>query len=168
MPNVFYFDKAKVKSNALNYHDWVVFFLEPKLAARTGALFAPGNAAAAGGATLRPGVEGLSRLFEPQVNGWVRGEKHKFGSPTDIQAEVLIPGPIPLDAVRGIFLPSLDHVDQERGRLEQLGGTPDIFEWFACPPLFERESVRRAVQRGVALTAERWKDLEANGDDIEG
>jgi hypothetical protein len=166
-PNVFYFQKAKAKPNALNYHDWVVFFLEPRLAGRMGTLFSPENAAVGRGTNLRAGAEGLSRLFDSQVGRFERGANHALGSPTDVQAEVLIPGSIELDQVKGIYLPSLAHVGQERGRLEQLGGNPDVFEWYACEPLFAVSSVVNAIQQSATLRAQAWKDNETNGDYID-
>lgn len=164
LPNVYYFQKAQAKPSAINYDDWAVFFLEPTLAARTGTLFSPGNAALGRGVNLRSGSAGLSKLYDSQVGQFSRDPNHTLACPTDVQAEVLIPGSIDIDQVKGIYLPSPAHIRQERGRLKQLGGNPDLFAWFSCPHLFAVNTVVSAIRHGATLIAQPWEDPEIRGD----
>jgi len=153
-PNFYYFAKATQKENAINYSDWAVLLLDPAVATQDGTLFAPGNAAKNGGADLVAGVVGLDRMYASPVYGWRRASSHRQASPTDVQAEVLIPGPIDNSAVIGIVMPDESSFRREVGRLEQVGQDPHPFNWYVSPGLFRRESIVAAVRNNQAISAE--------------
>lgn len=155
-PNVFYLNRAKARPEARNYPDWACLLLAPEIAARPGTLFSYRNASAGYGAHVRPGLAGLSACYEQQVQGafnrtYARGPRHQPCCPTDVQAEVLVPGRIPLSSVLAIAMPSDALVVQERGRLQLLGYSPDTVEWIVSPGLFETGQITDAVQRGHAI-----------------
>lgn len=155
-PNVFYLNKARVRPEARNYPDWVCLLLAPKVAAEPGVLFSYRNASAGYGAHAKPGLEGLSACYEQQVQGaynrtYVRGPHHQIRCPTDVQAEVLVPGQIPMSSILAIAMPSDALVKQERGRLQLFGYPLDTVEWIVSPGLFETGQITAAVQRGHAI-----------------
>lgn len=154
-PNFYYFAKATRKQNAINYSDWAVLLLDPTVATQDGVLFAPGNAAKGSGADLRPSVAGLDSMYAPSVYGFARAVNHRSASPTDVQAEVLIPGPIEMSAVLGIVVPDASSLKREVGRLEQIGHDPHILNWYVSAGMFERDSIVRAVRGDRPIPAEK-------------
>lgn len=109
-PNGFYFDIARRKPDVINYPDWVCLLLDKTIAAAEGTLFCPRNAAAAACHTV-PGAAGLYACYAPSVRGHggqtrTRGPQHDPGSPTDVQAEVLVTAPVPLSAIYAIVFPT--------------------------------------------------------------
>ncbi|MGY1608734.1 DarT ssDNA thymidine ADP-ribosyltransferase family protein [Geodermatophilus sp. SYSU D00700] len=163
-PNAFYLGRVRDQGPALNYPDWVFLVLDPLVAATPGALFCARNAAAAGGRLLQPGSAGLAACYAPAVPGargrtYRRGPRHDPAAPTDAQAEVLVPGPIDLTAVRMIVGPTGEHVAQERARLTQVGLDPDVVPWGVGAPLFSAQEASDAARFGGTLTISPW----ANG-----
>lgn len=153
-PNHYYFARATEKPNAVNYSDWSLFLLDPGVAARVGTLFSPGNAAKNRGGDAREGVEALRRIYEPQVYDWKRAASHRPSSPTDVQAEILVPGPIDLSLVRGIVVPDSETLGREQGRLAQIGHDVSTVPWFVSAGMFERSSVVRAIRQNVDIEIE--------------
>jgi hypothetical protein len=160
LPNTYYFAKAIQRPNAINYPDWVILLLDPGIAGWPGTLFAPRNAAKGGGRELEGGLAGLERLYEPTVFGLRRGSHHRDASPTDVQAEVLIRGPIPLEAVWAIVVPSELQVVSERLRLEQIGHDPNLFTWMVSDRMFDRNSVVNSIRQNALLPVASWPDEE--------
>lgn len=158
-PNGFYLDIARHKPDMVGYADWVFLLLDKQVAATVGTLFSTRNAAA-GGAV--PGVDGLTACYADQTVGqggklYMRGASHDPGSPTDVQAEVLVPSPIPLSAVYGIVFPSSEAAAEEEGRLERLSATvPATVRWIIAPGMFGKWSVSDAVTRSAYLTETDW------------
>lgn len=158
-PNGFYFHSARHDLRVQNYPDWVCLLLDKRLAATLGTLFCHRNAAAGYGAYLKPGVEAFSACYDQVVYGkdrYERGPDHDPGSPTDVQAEVLIPAPIPLSYISGIVVPSEEHAVLENGRLVQLGHDTTRLNWIVCPDMFNKYAVTRAVQHSHYLTETPW------------
>lgn len=151
-PNMYYFRQASVRPNHVNFSDWIVLLLAPEVAAADGVLFSPGNAARGSGRFLASGLEAFAAQYAESVNGFVRGPRHFPSSPTDIQAEVLIPGPIPLSEVRGIVVADDETLKREFVRLEQLGYQPGAYDWFVAPALFTRSRVLGAVQMSAPIS----------------
>lgn len=159
-PNVFYLKQAKAKSAAINYPNWACFLLRSEAAAVVGTLFCRRNASYGGGSLLVPGVSGLLTCFALEVLGtggtYRRGSSHCRGAATDVQAEILIPGPISLSLVTAIVLPTEEHVVEERGRLSRLGVDADEVRWIVCEGMFDPHAVTRAVREGHSLNERVW------------
>lgn len=158
LPNTRYFHVAKGKSNAYNFPDWVVFLLDPTLAARPGTGFAPGNAARRRGGEIGSGAGALETLWAPVAAGESRGQDHRVASPTNTQAEVLVPGRIDLTEILAVVLPSDRQVRQERARLEQVGHNPDRLTWAVSPDMFLSDRVTRAIRTGAKIRVGSWTD----------
>jgi len=162
-PNIYYLRKARERPDATNYPDWACLLLAAKVAAKSGTLFCVRNASVGRGALLAAGVASLRGCYAPKVSGsggslYTRGPSHLASAPTDIQAEVLVPGPLPLSTVQAIALPSAALVAQERGRLLQFGLNPDIVRWIAAPGLFQVDAILSAIQGGVPIQETPWTE----------
>jgi hypothetical protein len=100
---------------------WAVMCLDPNVMVKSGTLFCPCNAATHNGAHMAPGVVGLTRLFDSTTPGfnYPRGTTHLGSCPTNMQAEVLVPGPIEIGSCRGIVVENGEHQLQVRAMLLQ-------------------------------------------------
>ena len=114
-PNVFLLNEY-----AIDLSDWRVLLLRASLLGQPGVLFCPVNAATRSGEFVRPGLAGLQSLFGDEVRlgnrHWRRAPRQPQWVPTDNQAEVLIPGQVPLDAVYEIVVASA----AAQGRVEDI------------------------------------------------
>lgn len=151
-PNMYYFHQASARPSHVNFSDWTVLLLAPEVATVDGVLFSPGNAARGSGRFLASGAEALAAQYAERVNGFARGPRHFPSSPTDVQAEVLIPGPIPLSDVRGIVVSDDEKLRREFARLDQLGYQPGAYDWFVAPTMFARSHIVSAVQSSVPIS----------------
>lgn len=91
--------------------DWVILVIHPTLLAMPGVLFCKHNAANAGisgtPANQLTAVESLAGMFEPIVDGLSRADQRlKEYDPTDVQAEVMIPGAIDPRFIVGVVFPT--------------------------------------------------------------
>ena len=88
--------------------EFIILCIDPIQIANTGTKFAATNAAS-GEAQLNEGAEAFRTLFAPVVTAasgiFTRGALQE-NCPTDAQAEVLIPGPIGIQAVHGVVVRS--------------------------------------------------------------
>lgn len=157
-PNAYYLDKARLKPQYARFPDWSCLFLRTELLLRSGVLFSGCNAAKGRGAYLRPGVPGLDACYAPvSVTGDHRRlRNHHPLAPTDLQAEVLVPGPIGLDMVISIAVPSAEAAGREYARLDVSGLTPDRFTWIVAPTLFDKDKLRNCLKYGNPLTESVW------------
>lgn len=159
-PNGYYFDHARKSVAFRNYPDWVCLLLDPAIASADGTLFCPRNAAS--NAPKLPGLAGLNACYQPAVVGQggqrrQRGIHHDPACPTDVQAEVLVPGPIPTSAIHGIVFPSEPAAIEEVARLERLGlEIPSSVDTFIGPGFFDKLAIARAVRTGHRLTLTEW------------
>ncbi|MFC8170934.1 DarT ssDNA thymidine ADP-ribosyltransferase family protein [Streptomyces sp. NPDC057325] len=149
-PNTWYLHKAS--QDDPHFRDWVVLDLDINLLGREGAKFCPFNAARNSGAGIRSGITAFTGMFSPSVVGnaaRVRGALHPTWWPTDDQAEVLLPGVIPLSQVRGIIVKSNDQAELEFYRLTQhldMGAVlPPIV---IAPMLFDKFGLSKSVRNG--------------------
>lgn len=156
-PNWYYLNQATGKPAVMNYNDWALFLIDPAVAAAEGTLFCPRNAAKLHGAEARTGAAGLELMYAANSYGYQRGPTHHPASPTDVQAEVLIPDFIPVSAVLGIVVPDDEAVRRERERLRQFGLDPDQLEWSTGRGFFTRSTVVRAVQQHQPIALQPWK-----------
>lgn len=150
-PNMFYFDTATTRRPNVNYSDWVVFLIDPDTLLQDGVLFAPSNAARRSGLDLASGLEGLMAQYVDTVNERPRSLNHFSASPTDVQAEVLIPSGIPLSAVQGIVVSDEASLNRELARLGQLRQEPERFPWFVSRDLFRKYAVVSAVRSSTEI-----------------
>jgi hypothetical protein len=160
-PNGFYFDIARRKADVVNYPDWVCLLLDKTVAAAEGTLFCPRNAAAAA-RSAGVGAVGLNACYAPSVRGQggqtrTRGPQHDPGSPTDIQAEVLVTAPVPLSAIHAIVFPTEAAAVEEYGRLDRFGMLPpDSTRWVISLGMFEKWTITAAVQSSHYFPETIW------------
>lgn len=160
-PNAFYLRKVTSSPGAVNYPDWVCLLLAPDIAAINGSLFCPRNAGAASG-SKNPGIDGLVACYADQVVGsrgvvYRRGPTHDPRCPTDVQAEVLVPAPIPLSYAYGIVFPTEQAASSEFVRLEQLSvPIPPHLGWMIAPGMFAAGIVTDAVQTSRQIRENGW------------
>lgn len=150
-PNSYYFAQAKLKNHLINYREWAVLFVNPQVAARPRTLFSPVNAAKGAGRELQPGVDGLRRMWASQIGSLSRSNSHWPASPTDVQAEVQVPGPISLSDVPGIVVHDDDEARIQQARLAHLGHDPSLIDWYVSPDFFSVTDVRIAIRAGQDL-----------------
>jgi hypothetical protein len=136
-PNVWYFEK--IKNNDPLFRDWVILCLNPCLLWERQCLFSPLNAATQRGAFITKGWDGWRSLFAPYIQGaggYVRSRQNILScSPTDDQAEVLVPGPIPKNFIQAVIVRDEEQARSERARFRAL--KLDItFDWIVSPTLF--------------------------------
>lgn len=150
-PNAYYLRDARQRTHG--FPDWIALLLQPHIAAKAGALFSPYNAAN-GGAPRVTGRTGVEACYAPTIRYARvvhRALTHDPRCPTDIQAEVLIPGPIPLSDVIGIVVESAEDAHLERDRLTHLHHDPDRLKWLVSPGLFQIPQVFRAVRQDQGI-----------------
>ncbi|MGW4466361.1 DarT ssDNA thymidine ADP-ribosyltransferase family protein [Micromonospora sp. NPDC004704] len=163
-PNGFYFTIAKGKAASVNYPDWVCLLLDKSVAAAPDTLFCSRNAAASAG-IARPGVDGLRACYADTVVGqkvYTRGPNHDPGSPTDVQAEVLVVAPVPLSAIRAIVFPSEAAAEEEYGRLDRFGlAPPGHVNYVISPGMFDKWMITKAVQSSQYFSETPWSPKAA-------
>lgn len=155
-PNVYYLWFAKAR--AVLYPDWVGLLISVDLLDAGGVYLSPRNAAAG---TARPATLGaFDGLYTDSIRGaggatFRRGATHLASVPTDLQAEVLLPGAVPLSQVSGVMTPDRATADTVRAQLRQLQQAwPADWAWTSCPVAFEADRLRKAVWAGLAPTEE--------------
>jgi hypothetical protein len=150
-PNGYYLDKV-AKSDRL-FVDWVVLFLNPVVLWSPGTLFCKRNAAAESGGLIGSGWPGFTSMFATRVIGaggrtFTRNSTHLACSPTDIQAEVLVPGPIPVEALLGMAVVNERQALTERARWDTLGIVQPKMPIVVAPDLFDKMSLTRSIWAG--------------------
>jgi hypothetical protein len=166
-PNGFYFTIAKSKRTSVNYPDWVCLLLDKMVAAVPDTLFCPRNAAASA-SIARPGVDGLRACYATPVVGqrgqvYTRNARHDPGSPTDVQAEVLVVAPVPLSAIRAIVFPNEAAAEEEYGRLDRFGLVPPgSVNFVVSPGMFDKWMITKAVQTSQYFSETPWSPKAAS------
>lgn len=130
-PNVYYLRKAKAKAPLVNYPDWVGLVLNRDLVRRPGTLFAPCNAAKAYGGYLCEGGQAMLDCWDnpSRPGNFSRSPNHHPAVPTDLQSEVLIPGPIDFADLIAIVAPTAEQVQTIFGFLASQDLHPEQVEW---------------------------------------
>lgn len=151
-PNAYYLDKARAKNRI--FKDWIVIFLKTDLLCKGGTIFCKRNAAANGGALLRPGVAGFSELFCENVEGaggrmFNRNQRQLPSTPTDIQAEALVLGPVPFSEILGIAVQSEEQGFTELARWESLQLPAWNLPIYVAPTLFDKNALTRHIHSGI-------------------
>ncbi|MDE2771672.1 MAG: DarT ssDNA thymidine ADP-ribosyltransferase family protein [Bacteroidota bacterium] len=146
-PNVYYFDKVRRKDRL--FKDWVVLMIKPNFLWMPGTKFCPTNAATKYGSCIRGGHEAFRSLFRTTAPGisFNRDKTHLQCAPTNIQAEVLVPGPIPLDDITAIAVADKDQARREICRVLLQGLSIDK-DLFVVPDFYKRRRLAEVIQRG--------------------
>ncbi len=151
-PNTYYF--VTVRDRDPLFKDWVVLLIGPSYLWSPDTWFCPCNAARSRGRYIKAGIEGFGSLYgetSPGIN-FSRPSGHLPAAPTDIQAEVMLKEPIPLDSITGIVVQSEEQAQREIYRLNLQGISIDNSIYIA-PDIFERNTLSRLIQRGVSAKA---------------
>ena len=162
-PNTYYF--ARVREREPLFRDWVVLMIEHSYLWHPATCFCPCNAARSCGAYIQMGIGGFLSLYTPKSPGfpvYTRSARHLPAAPTDIQAEVLLKDPIPLDSITGIAVHTEDQAQREICRLNLQGITFDKPIYIA-PDFFNKTSLSRMIQRGVRATEELYENGGLHG-----
>ena len=162
-PNGFYLARARQSGRLQHFPDWVVLLLPLALIDRPGALFSPRNAAAGSGAHLQAGEAGLDRCYAPSVVGasattFTRGPRHLHGCPTDQQAEVLVPGNVPMADVTGIVVASATQARAELARLRTIGLTLGDIPLIVARTFFDRNGLSASIRSGSPPVEQLWEE----------
>jgi len=162
-PNGFYLARARQSGRLQHFPDWIVLLLPLALIDRPGALFSPRNAAAGFGAHLQAGEIGLDRCYAPSVVGtggttFTRGPLHLPGCPTDQQAEVLVPGNVPMADVSGIVVASATQARTELARLREIGLTLGDIPLIVARTFFDRNGLSASIRGGRPPVEQLWED----------
>lgn len=147
-PNTYYFVKARDHDHL--FKDWVVLLIKPDDLWHPETCFCPCNAAKSCGGYIKAGIEGFESLYaatSPGI-GFSRPRNHLPAAPTDIQAEVLLKDPIPLESIIGIAVQSEEQAQREVCRLNLQGISIDKNIYIA-PDFFNQKTLSRLIQEGV-------------------
>lgn len=157
-PNAYYQAQARAKPDLANYPQWVALTLDVDLALREGVLFYPCNAAKGSGRYGGTGAQHLLDMWaDPSIPaGYSRKARHHPAVPTDVQAEVQIPGAIPLSAVTAIVAQTAEHCQDLFGTLAAASLFPQRFEWRYAPLFFDRFALTNAIHTGAIVPEHPW------------
>ncbi|QCX77243.1 hypothetical protein C9F11_17955 [Streptomyces sp. YIM 121038] len=148
-PNTWYL--AQAASRDRHFQDWVVLTLNVDLLAAPGARFCAYNSARDRSAGARTGADGFNAMFAPTVTGKMtlrRERGHPSWWPTDDQAEIQIPGAIPLPAVRSVIVRDEQQAELEHFRHARFGMAALLPPLVVAPVLFEKYALSRSVRSG--------------------
>lgn len=148
-PNTYYF--AKVREQDRLFKDWVVLMIEPSYLWHPDTCFCPCNAARSSGRYIQSGIEGFRSLYVDTSPGikFSRPAEHLPAAPTDIQAEVLLKDPIPVDSIICIAVGSEEQARREIFRLKLQGIELDKPICIAPDFFNEASSLSKLIQNGV-------------------
>jgi hypothetical protein len=158
-PNAWYLVRAQARDTL--FPDWVVLLVARRHLYREGTLFCPRNAAAGYGSSVQQGSEGFRALYKQSVVGQGgvlrnRTPHHLACSPTDDQAEVLVPGAVPLTDVRGIVVADESQAKREALRIRTLSVPSDRYPILIAPVLFQRYLLSAAIRKGERPAEMVW------------
>lgn len=150
-PNVYYFNKARTRD--LLFKDWVVLIIKPDYLWMSVTKFCPTNAAKQKGALIKKGDESFLSLFAPTTIdiSYYRSSEHLDCAPTNVQAEVLVSGQIPLDDLTAIAVSDADQAKREicRASLQGLSINKDIL---IVPDFYNRQNLAQSIHQGNRVT----------------
>ncbi|WP_282692993.1 DarT ssDNA thymidine ADP-ribosyltransferase family protein [Streptomyces sp. CC208A] len=148
-PNAWYQSQAAGRDP--HFSDWVVLTVDVELLGAPGTRFSPYNSARDSSAGALPGADAFDALFAPTVTGNTtrrRHHAHPAWWPTDDQAEIQVPGTIPLSAVRSVIVRDEQQADLEYFRLMQFGMAALLPPLTVAPVLFDRYALSTSVRSG--------------------
>ena len=156
-PNLWLLDKFRCR-----YPDaeWVVLVLKPDRLWGEGTLFSPVNAAKDNGEYLRDGIAGFNAMFDmhpPSSFSSFRGHTHLSSCPTDNQAEVLVPGAIPIAEVTDVLVGTEGLCSRVHDEIQSLPAEHQPL-LVLNPEFFDRDDLTVKIWRGVEtpVRQERW------------
>jgi hypothetical protein len=155
-PNPFYFELARTMPKFRRFPDWVCLLIKADVLTRDGVLFCECNAAKGRGAYLKPGTEGLEACFADTTLKYRRGPNHHPLAATDLQAEALVPGPIPLTDITAIVTPSGEAAGNGYARLRAGDLDPDQFTWVVSEKMFTKWPLANAIHAGQSVLETEW------------
>lgn len=158
-PNAWYLDRAR--KGEILFRDWVVIFVDPAVLASEGTLFCPRNAAAGYGSYIAAGYDAYASMFAQSVvgaQGVLRSRSllHLPCSPTDDQAEVLVPMSIPRESIMGIGVASEEQARAEHIRLMILGIDIGNLKFVVSPTLFDKYALSSSIRAGQKQSEMQW------------
>ncbi|MHB1758239.1 MAG: DarT ssDNA thymidine ADP-ribosyltransferase family protein [Leptospirillum sp.] len=160
-PNTYYF--ANVRKQDHLFKDWVVLMIEPSYLWHPGTCFCPCNAARDLGSHIKTGIDGFLSLYADTSPGitFSRHRNHLPAAPTDIQAEVLLKDPIPLNSITSIAVHTEEQAHREICRLDLQGIIIDKPIYIA--PDFFNTSLSRLIQSGDRATETLYENGGLHG-----
>ncbi|WP_417583497.1 DarT ssDNA thymidine ADP-ribosyltransferase family protein [Pelagibacterium sp.] len=158
-PNAWYLDRAR--KGEILFRDWVVIFVDPAVLALEGTLFCPRNAAAGSGSYIAAGYDAYASMFAqsvPGAQGVLRSRSllHLPCSPTDDQAEVLVPESIPPASIMAIGVSSEEQARAEHIRLMILGIDIGNLKFVVSPTLFDKYALSSSIRAGQKQSETLW------------
>lgn len=157
-PNTYFLEKAI--QNEPIFKDWAILEIDPSFIWSQGTLFSPCNAATAGGAYIRAGLDGFKSLYSDPSEGprrWSRRGTHLLPVPTDMQAEVLVEQAIPLSAIRAIIVRNTEQVALNAVRIRLSGANQHRFKFKVAGALFTATQLRDDVWAGRRPSETSWE-----------
>lgn len=145
-PNTYYLDVVSKREKI--FDGWVILLLAPELLWTPKTLFCEKNAAFDNGRLIKAGLNGYQSMYPQEARGFSRKLTHLPCCPTDMQAEVLIPGPIHISKVIGMAMHSVEQVKTEIVRWEVLGISRPKIPLFVAPNLFSKIDLRNDIWLG--------------------
>lgn len=158
-PNSWYFDRVRDRDTV--FKDWVVLLIDPQYLWRDGTLFCPRNAAANFGREVQPGYEAFMKLYSAAVQGaygktYKRAPQHLLASPTDDQAEVLVPDAILWTDVFGFVVRDKSQAKRELLRLQMLQVEMNTVQIVISSTLYDKYELSRSIRLGKRPAAIAW------------
>ncbi len=138
-----------------------LLLIEPHYLWEPGTAFCPYNASRHAGRDVSEGLQAFRSMFAPAVTGSggvtrTRSASHLSASPTDDQAEVLVPGPIPLSDIQAIAVPTDAAAEELEERMRLLGLAEGIMKIVIAPELFSKYVLRGRIVAGRRATERVW------------
>jgi hypothetical protein len=158
-PNTYYF--ANVRNNDHLFKDWVVLTIKADYLWHPDTCFCPCNAARNCGCHIQHGINGFNSLFAQSSPGipFNRPDAHLPPAPTDIQAEVLVRDPVPLEDMVSIVVKSEEQASRELCRLRLQGIEIDI-PIYVARDFYQRRQLSSLIQSGNRATETLYIDGE--------
>ena len=149
-PNTRYF--MLVNKREPLFKDWVVLLIKPSHLWDPETCFCPCNAARSNGQYIKKGIDGFMSLYDERIPGisFSRSSGHLLSAPTDIQAEVLVRDPVPLESIIGIAVQSEEQAKREKCRLQLQGISMDKPIYIA-PDFFGQRDLPHLIQQGIGV-----------------
>ena len=151
-PNVYYF--ATSRSRVQLFEDWAVLLIDPKYIYRKDTLYCPCNAAKGKGAYLCSGAEGFESLYDlhPRGSNFPRSAKRMEAAPTDVQAEVLVDGPIALEDIIGVVFFDIEQARRELLRLELMQAKlPERCKVYISQDFYDKENLDTKIRNNRSV-----------------
>lgn len=149
-PNPYYLRHARQR--ARGYPDWPALLVDVEVLDWPDVWVCQRNAAA--GPVVAATQDSVASLWADHVASrqgfFQRRLTHLPACPTDLQAEVLIAGDIPLSRVHGLMFPDIAGLRRVRVALAQTtDGWPSDWDWIVCATAFTPDDLRNHVWYGT-------------------